>query len=51
MRKEKNMKLEELLLDVGKCQHVEDVSLYEFSDKVFHIDASTIARMRKNEAL
>jgi hypothetical protein len=51
MRKEKNTKLEELLLDVGKCHHIEDVSLNELGDKVFHVDASTIARMRKNEAL
>ena len=50
-RKEHEIRRVTVLLDVGKCQHIEDVSLYEFGDKVFHIDASTIARMRKNEAL
>ena len=51
MEKTTNRKLVELVLDVQKCQHIEQVSLNELGSKVFHIDASTIARIRKNEAL
>ena len=51
MEKTTNRKLVELVLDVGKCQHIEEVSLNELGNKVFHINASTIARIRKNEAL
>ena len=39
------------VLDSGKCQFIDGISLEESEDKVFNINAPVIARMKKKEDL
>jgi SAP domain len=39
------------VLDIGKCEYIEGISLEELGNKVFDVDASFVARMKTNEVL